>query len=158
MKGFEPHPKADERRQSVISFIELLLNSKKPEMLVKHRRDLLNTMLWKYTEADGKYNTRYFSHSALKCMDLSKEERKGKLHHEHVCPREKLIDDLLAADLENWQNVLKKAIGCTVTIGEHKDLPKSDEECDGWGRYAKAKILVIDRVTGKDVQISDSVY
>jgi hypothetical protein len=153
--AFVPHPKAEERRQSVISYIELLLTNKKPEMLVKHRRDLLDTMLWKYTEADGKSNTRYYSHSALKFRGLSKEERKGKLHHEHVYSREMLIDELLAADSGNWQSILKKAIACTITVEEHRKLPKADEACNGWKRYAKANVPVRNIEKGEDVQLSD---
>ena len=45
-------------------------------------------------------------------------------------------------------DILKDAIGCTVTVEEHTRLSKFDEEY-GWERYRKAGISVIDTQTGE---------
>ena len=41
-------------------------------------------------------------------------------------------------------DILKDAIGCTVTVEEHTRLSKFDEEY-GWERNRKAGIMVINR-------------
>ena len=145
MHTFTPHSLGETRRRSLTALIKLLLASKDhPDILEKHVRDLVNTALWKYTEADGKSNTRYQSSGALQCNDTS------QLRHEHVYPRSKLIDALIArpADLEK---ILQNAIGCTVTKDEHRSLTLFDRTQQGWERYRLAKVTVIDRQTGEEL-------
>ena len=90
MSRFTPHQVGETRRRSLAILVRLLLaNRHVPNVLEKHIRDLLDTALWKYTEADGKYSTRYQSVGALECSD------KGQLRHEHVYPRSVLIDALM---------------------------------------------------------------
>lgn len=97
---FKSHPRAENRRGSAVTLIKLLLANKTPEVLPEHLRELLDTMLWKITEADGKYKTRHQSHSALQCSD------KRLLRHDHVYPKEKMIDALLNAKPEEVDGIL----------------------------------------------------
>jgi hypothetical protein len=53
--------------------------------------------------------------------------------------------------------ILKKAAGCTVTNKEHARLSKFDKEYDGWTRYWKARIKVIDTQTDKRVMRPPSI-
>lgn len=139
---FRPHPEAGLRRDSASTLMKLLLASKDTGILPEHVRALIDTLLWKMTEADGKYNTRYKSGGALKCID------KSQLRHEHVYQKSKMIEALLNADLEAVDSILNDAIGCTVTVDEHLRLGKYDSEY-GWERYRKAGLEVFDAVTGR---------
>lgn len=143
MTIFKPHEQAGKRRQSIAKLIKLLLANQGPDILEKHIRDLLNTLLWKLTEADGKYKTRYQSSGALKCSDRS------QLRHDHVYPRAKMIDALLVAKPEELDGILRCAVGCTVTIDEHLRLSQFDDEHAGWDRYRKARVSVKDTETAK---------
>ena len=99
---------------------------------------LLYHLLWQITTAHGKYRTRFWS--AGVCADKRHEE---KIHHEHVFPLNELIQELIenANSAENViDEVLKKAIGCVVTVREHKRLKKGAK---GWKRYAEARAGVI---------------
>jgi hypothetical protein len=75
---------------------------------------------------------------------------KAKLRHEHVFQRSKMIAALEKAAPHEIDDILKTAIGCTVTIEEHTRLSKFDEEY-GWAPYRKAGITVIDTQTGERV-------
>lgn len=144
MSSFTPHLLGETRRRSLATLVRLLLANKQlPDVLEKHIRDLLDTALWKYTEADGKYNTRYQSVGALNCNN------KGQLRHEHVYPRAVLIDALIKRP-EEIDEILPLAIGCTVTSDEHCRLTPFDKTHEGWGRYLQAKVTVIDTHTGKE--------
>ena len=103
----------------------------------EHVQDLIDTLLWRITEADGKYNTRYKSNGALNCTD------KSRLRHEHVYQRSRMIDALVNADPEAVDGILKNAIGCVVTVDEATHLRKFDSGY-GWERYCKAGIIVMD--------------
>jgi hypothetical protein len=89
---YRPDPQGEQRRRSIRAVIKLVLNFYAPEVLPDHIRDLIDTMLWKLTEADGKYNTRYRSQVALNSS--------GKLIHEHVYPKKQMIDRLVDAGSE----------------------------------------------------------
>ena len=102
------HTEAD-MLESAITLVEatLALN-----ILDAHKRDVINVILWKITEASGKYNTRFRStgaHTAPKGT---------KLQHEHVIPRKTLIDAIMQ-EPGRARELLQTAIGCTVTIDEH---------------------------------------
>ena len=139
---FKTHPLAQSRRKSATTLIKVLLKSNSPEVLPGHIRELLDAMLWKITEADGKYKTRHQSLGAFQCGD------KKLLRHEHVYPKEQMIKALLKATPEQVDGILETAVGCTVTLDEHFRLHKFDEE-DGWERYRKAGIAVTDTETGQ---------
>jgi hypothetical protein len=147
---FKPHPQSEERKRSATTLIKLLLAEKKPEVLVDHYRELLNVLLWKITEADSKYKTRFQSQGALECSD------KTKLRHEHVFQRAKMIAALEKAAPHEVDDILKVAVGCTVTVGEHARLSKFDDEY-GWGRYRKARVIVIDTQTGERLITTDEM-
>ena len=145
MMTFEPHPQAEKRKSSTVTLIKVLLGNKKPEVLPAHYRAVLNTLLWKMTEAEShKYKTRFQSQGAIEGID------KGKLRHDHVYQRSRMIDELLQAKPEELDGILKNAIGCTVTIEEHSRLVPFDHEY-GWNRYRKAGIVVVDTESGERV-------
>ena len=103
MMTFEPHPQAEKRKSSAVTLIKVLLGNKKPEVLPAHYRALLNTLLWKMTEAEShKYKTRFQSQGAIEGSG------KGKLRHEHVFQRSRMIDELLQAKPEELDGILKK--------------------------------------------------
>lgn len=108
------------------------------QILEKHKRELLSAMIWKISEANGKWNTRYFSENAL-------NNAGARLQHEHVVTRKSLIDKLLARP-EDFQTILEQIIACVVTTDDHKALSMFDSE-EGWERYKKAGLKVWDRQT-----------
>ena len=139
---FRPHPLGDERRRSAMALVELLLREQSA-LLSRHLNECLSLAIWKFTEADGKYTTRFRS------VESSSADPK-ELRHDHVFQRKKMIDDLKAHP-EAVNEILSKAIGCTITKDEHTRL----DECnhlDGWGRYRQAGIVIIDWETGKPLQ------
>jgi hypothetical protein len=143
---FKPHPQSEARRRSAVTLIKFLLAEKKPEVLPTHYRQLLTVLLWKITEAEStKYKTRFQSQGALRRGD------KVKLRHDHVFQRSKMIAALEEATAHKVDLILKKAFGCTVTIKEHSLLSKFDKKYDGWARYRKAGIVVINTQTCKRV-------
>lgn len=105
-----------------------------------HKRDLINGMLWAITQARGKYTTRYRSQGALKAPLGT------KLQHEHVIPRRQLVDRIMREPYAAREH-LSTAIGCVVTVEEHRRLTAIDRTQRGlhaWERYAAAGITVID--------------
>lgn len=99
-------------------------------------------MLWKITEADGKYTARYQSQGAM--------EPGAELHHEHVFQKKRMIDRLIAASAEEIDGILADACCCVVTRQEHERLKSYDNEY-GWERYRKAGIVVIDTQSAKRI-------
>jgi hypothetical protein len=141
---FKPHPQSEARKRSAVTLIKYLLAEKKPEVLPTHYRQLMRLLLWKITEAESpKHKTRFQSQGALTCRD------KVELRHDHVFQRAKMIAALEKATARKVDVILKRAFGCTVTSTEHARLSKFDKEYDGWARYRKAGITVIDTQTDK---------
>jgi hypothetical protein len=58
-----------------------------------------------------------------------------------------MVDVLLMASPEAIVDILKSAVGCTVTKDEHTRLG-GFKHLDGWDRYRAAQIVVIDTATG----------
>jgi hypothetical protein len=83
-----PHPRAAERRRSAVQIAKLALSA--DGLLDEHRHQLLSVAVWKHTEADGKFTTRFRSEGALEVSDSS------MLNHEHVYPRKWLRERMLA--------------------------------------------------------------
>lgn len=110
-------------------------------MHIEHLSELIVTMIWKITEADGKYKTRYQSSAAL--------EGGRELRHDHVFTKAKLTEALLNAKPDQVDEILSTAVGCTVTKEGHARLSKYDRVCDGWERYRRAKVAVMDTQTGE---------
>ena len=140
---FEPHPDADARKRSAVALVKYLLANKNPEILDEHRCELLRrVLLFKITEAESpKFETRFRSQEALNC-----DKTKIKLRHDHVYQRSKMVAELKQAEPDEVDRILAKAVGCTVTEEEHSRLSKF-KEYDGWARYQKAEIVVIDTKT-----------
>jgi hypothetical protein len=115
-------------------------------VLEEHKKILISRMIWKITEANGKYNTRYLSEKALKA---SKNDRR----HDHVWTRKQMVARILK-NPNVLEREIKRATGCTVTKSEHDDLTKYDKDYDGWDRYKEAGIRVWDQE--KRVWISDA--
>lgn len=118
-----------------------------PETIDAHKRKLLNIALWMITEVDGKYNVRYVSKGVLETSG------KKQLRHEHVYPRKFIIDSLFM-NPENYSQIIDEyAIACIVTKEEHDIL---DNKTDGWERYKRAEIQVVDLIKDNQIQKSDS--
>src|SRR5438445_2518522 len=112
VKSFEPHPESEARKRSAATLIKDLLADKPPGVLPFHRRQLLTVLLWKLTLAEStKYNTRFQSARALRDKD--------KLRHDHVFQRSKMIAALEKATPDEVDDILKIAVGCTITKEEH---------------------------------------
>lgn len=128
----------DERRRSAVAIARLALEA--PDLLPEHRNWLLSVAAWKYTEADGKWNTPYRSRAAIGITDLA------RLNHEHVFTRKWLRDQMLESPAK-YKAILGLAVGCIVTRDEHKRLTMAERgrpELVGWGRYELADIEVVD--------------
>jgi hypothetical protein len=108
-------------------------------ILERHKRDIISGMLWKITEARGKYTTRHRSRAAM--------EFGAKVQHEHVFTRKDLTD-LIIAEPDRAREILRDAIGCVVTVDEHRRLSRVDRAIRGWDRYAAAGIEVVDTDSG----------
>jgi hypothetical protein len=143
--AFIPHPHAERRKQSASTLIKLLLKQENLRILNAHIKDLIDAMLWKLNEADGKYNTRYRSSGSLECFD------KRRLAHEHVYPRKTMITNLMEAKSEaEIDQILSCAIGCVVTREEHSRLHSFSRE-NGWERYRRAGITMTNVETNERV-------
>lgn len=132
-----PHTLADQRRSSAIRLAEGVLAT--DGLLTAHLREALSIAIWKYTEADGKFRTRYRSAAAVGAADKL-------LNHEHVVTRKRLIDRMLA-EPGRCAEIMSTAVGCCVLRDEHALLTaveKQDPTLDGWARYHAAGIEVVD--------------
>ena len=131
--------------ESAHYLIESILKIDHTNCQLIHLKQLLSVLLWKITEANGKYNLRYVSKGVLVRM------QKIKIIHEHVYEREKLINDLISGK-KTIQKILENAVACLVTVEEAELLSKVDKKLDGWERYYAARITVFDKQTlGKKI-------
>jgi hypothetical protein len=111
-------------------------------------RKALDLAIWLFTEADGKYRTRFRSVGALEVNDPR------PLNHEHVLPKRVLIDRLVA-EPDRCDEILRSAVAYTVLREEHDGLnaaERSDPTLDGWGRYRAAGITVVDLASGAPLE------
>lgn len=135
---WKPHKDSERRRESAIAIAEAALASRQ-SVVPSHLREILSIAVWKFTECDGKYLTRFRSESALFAPS-------PLIHHEHVIPRRLIVDQMLA-DPRHAREILGKAIGCVVLRTEHKSLgmvEKNNPSISGWERYRAAGIRVWD--------------
>jgi hypothetical protein len=132
--------------ESFIHAASLILGS--TEILEKHKRYLLDTVVWKATEAGGetKYDTRFISELV---HEAAREGRTIKVNFEHVRPKKKVIGDLLAS-LDRTRSILYNAMACTATHDEHRLLKDGQD----WDRYKAADIRVWARLEKKYVDFS----
>jgi len=132
---YTEHKDHDCRISSAKKAIEGILSL---DLYPAHKRRLLRQVIWEITEADGKYNVRYWSEGAV----AGNEE---KLQHEHVHEIKELIARLLNG--ESIESVVSDALACLVTKEEHRRLTNSGK--NGWARYADAGIRVFDARLGQ---------
>lgn len=150
LPNWRPRADSESRRASAISLARAVLD-RRESLLETHFREILKIAVWKYTECDGKYTTRFRSDGALFAS--------GKdIHHEHVIPIRRLVDALVA-EPEDVAGIMTRAIGCVVLRSEHKLLGQIEKEhpaADGWTRYQLAGITVWDLQVGRPVR-GDSI-
>jgi len=117
------------------------------EICLRHKRELLSVCVWKLTEARpaSKYALRYRTPDAL--------TGEGALGHEHVHQRARLVAALLAGE-EPIETIVARAVACTVTRAEHGRLDRY-KDCDGWERYRRAGLRVIDTLAGCELDLGD---
>jgi len=143
---FVPHKAAETRRASALRLVEVIAPLEIDEPI---KRKMLSHSLWFVTETEGtsKYRTRFMSRRAVR--KIAK-----RLHHEHVIPRKVLVDAMMR-EPHRAAEIANTAIGCTVTRKEHEALAavqKTEPSLEGWDRYRRAGIEVIDTATGEPIQ------
>jgi hypothetical protein len=131
--SFMPDPRAEARRRSIAQLIRIIVSVDHPDVLNEQKLQVIDTLLWKFTEADGKHNTPFRTVAAL----TAPEE---ELQHEHVFTRKQLKHRILASTPDDVDSILADAIGCLVTVEEHKRLSCLDGLVFGWQRYLQAGI------------------
>ncbi|MFA6528359.1 MAG: hypothetical protein WCT46_02355 [Candidatus Gracilibacteria bacterium] len=120
------------------SAVELAISICASGGMEKHKKELLSCLIWKTTEASGKYNTRYVSKGVF--------NGGFPVEHEHVFTRKTLVEKMLR-NPEDIRLVIDEAVACLVTKEEHGSLSKSNR--DGWERYEDIGIKIYDRLKGK---------
>ncbi|TWT45314.1 hypothetical protein RAS1_17370 [Phycisphaerae bacterium RAS1] len=147
----DPHwqlsPKADEFVQSACTVVRAALSL---PICPEHRDQLIDWALWKVTEAgeksNDKYNTRYCSFMALRATNW-------KPQHEHVFTKKSLRDAILQRPADH-ERIMRTAVGCVVTVDEHRLLSKQKEH-QGWARCAAAGVRVWDRLEGREMKFNE---
>ncbi len=138
---YTPHKDRCIRINSAYTAIQAILFL---DLYPVHKRELLDVCIWKITEADGKFNTRFRSIGTL-------DEK--SLRHEHVVERKSIIDRLLL-EPDNYYEILNDAIACIVSKDEHDKLTaisKKNRNLSGWERYKAADIRVFDLLSGNEL-------
>ncbi len=140
---YRVYPNAEARIRSAKCLITLLRNLllQNPEIIDEHPTDILGTAIWKLTEAETrKYETRYCS----KAVWDSRHSIEDKLNHEHVFQKSLMAKELLKCADTSVEEILDKAVACVVFEKEHKTQLQMCEKFDGWERYKRAGIVVVD--------------
>ena len=135
---WSPHKDSERRKASAVALATSVLHARS-SLYPAHAREILSIAIWKYTECDGKYSTRFRSEGAMFA-------KTNAVHHEHVVTRKVLVDRLFA-NPDRVQDVFTEAIGCVVLRTEHKLLSaaeKTNPGLSGWDRYRGAGIAVWD--------------
>lgn len=133
--------KSDLKKKSAAYLIKHLLKVEAGGYEKSHLSELLSTLIWKFTEANGKHKLDFMS---LRAMS---ETNKKNLIHEHVFERAKLVSRLLEPNAK-VDTILKDAVACLVTKEDHDQLSKVDKNLEGWDRYIAAGIDVFDSSSG----------
>lgn len=138
-------PGEEDRLRSVVALARFALTS--PDLTEAHRRRLLNEAIWYRTEGGGKYKIRYRSAGVLALEDMGVIKQWWKhLRHEHVVARAALVAELRAHP-DEVDDIMRKAVACIVTPGEHEQLKPFDATHYGWERYFAASVDVYDMAT-----------
>jgi hypothetical protein len=143
--SYKKSDEADKLVESIKLIVSFLLDESNA-IHPKHRKRFLDRCVWQLTEAQGKrkYDLRYVSENAR--LRLEQNVKKG-LRHEHVLRRAKMVQRLMEHPAQA-ASILDQAIGCVVTIEDHKLLDEVDRQfpdVNGWERYRLAGIKVYDR-------------
>ncbi|MCW8138189.1 MAG: hypothetical protein KIT58_04720 [Planctomycetota bacterium] len=146
---YRSRPDRDAHLASIGQVVSHLLVLQGGPLVDFYKRKAIDRLLWKITEVDGKYGTRFRSEGAL--MVDRREDRRLRpagqrlLRHEHVFTRSWLLDQLLERPTEA-SKILDLAIGCVVTEAEHQRL-SAVRHAQGWERYQVAGVRVFDMST-----------
>ncbi len=119
---------------SAFKLAKLIVGAK--NVLERHQKELLDILIWKITEANGKHNTRFVSRGVY--------HGGSPVEHEHVVPKKELITLILKKPTE-IKKILDSALGCLVTRDEHRKLTQKGIG-KSWMRYRSVKIQVYDRL------------
>jgi hypothetical protein len=153
---YQRYPDAEARLRSAILLTKRIVDVfvENSEELNRYSYEFLRFGLWKITEAQTrKYETRYCSGSIWESQDWrlpTLKERIRNTRHDHVFRCELMIPKLLHSTDQELELLIESSIGCVVTIDEHDRLTAHDrgDEIDGWSRYRRSGISVIDAETG----------
>jgi hypothetical protein len=121
----------------------------------RHFIELCSTLLWKHSEAHGKYNgCRYWSLAARESVGRHGVQTSrikfgnDALRHEHVFPRKQLIGDLFKIEHPTPPDVRaildRLNIGVVVTVEEDMRLAAKGCLPDPWQRYRDANVQLAD--------------
>lgn len=130
---------------STIALAKLLVENRPKDTLEVHLKELLNVLIWKASQAEGKYTCRFVSEG------FRKNPQETNIEHEHVLQRKKLIKEMLE-NPDQIDTKIRSVIGCVVLKKEHEKLTKvskSHPHLDGWERYREAGIRVYDTAEEK---------
>lgn len=138
---FKEDPAAAEVIQSAVCLIKLVLRGG-AELLPEHRRMVIDSALWKITEAESrnKHRTRFCSQTVFSLPDC-------ECRHDHVFQKGRMIDELIEGGEDSVEEIVAKAVACTISKEEHLALNRF-KHLYGWERYRQAGIVVIDARTG----------
>lgn len=118
----------------------------------KQFKELITALLWKHTEAHGKYKgCKFWSEGAIESLKKHNDkvvtskavDPTHALRHEHLFPRKQTIELLLAIEkptLEAVNKLLANNIGVVVTVEEDARLSKIGNQSTPWQRYIDAGI------------------
>jgi hypothetical protein len=142
--AYRIHTDANDRVRSAVTAAEAILAL---DLYPAHKRELLSVCIWKITEAApmSKYQTRFRSRATFAVPE-------SELAHDHVYQRKRLVDEMIAHP-EEVGRILLTAVACVVTRMEHDRLiqvSREDPDLDGWERYKKAEIDVVDLQAPQD--------
>jgi len=124
---------ATDREASAINVARLALDNRET-LHPAHLVELLSVATWMFTEARGKYSTRFASRAATQVG--------ATVRHEHVIPR-LVLSKAMMDHPERAEDIMRLAVACIVTHEEHQRL---DPREFGWNRYKSAGIRVVDTV------------
>ena len=143
--------------KSALAIVSTITNLHDQGLITKpHCKEILKIALWKLTTAEvsGKHRTRFCSEK------VHEEPKQHKLNHDHVQRCALAIERLMEPNPKDALVSVENMVGCTVTLDEHTKLTEADRkhaamiksgkaktELDGWDRYKRAGITVLDRST-----------
>jgi len=139
-KPYKRKADADAQMDSAFEVLQTVLNN--PNITKKHKKEVINIMLWNVSQIDGKYSVQYRSEGVLHDED-------EKVQHEHVITRKEIVNSLLEHP-DQVKEILEQVLACIVTESEHKKLSLV-KDAKGWERYEKAGIKVFDMVTNERI-------